>query len=227
MDDLIEEFVSVSGTDRRTARFFLERQRNDVNNALEDYFSHPDFTIPADYMREQTSNNDNEHRVISDTSDSSDYDYTASENSNDSSNQNDRDRNNPPAPTNSNNNDVETNTQQTNTIDMPVQVSIPTIEIDSSAIISTEASNAIEKEENYFNNDISPFPKQKSKGKSAKIYIYSNGILLFEKFYNKSSSNQYAQIMKSLQCGFLPSDLSPKNYVDIEICDLRSQEYSK
>lgn len=222
MEEAITEFTSVSGTDRRTARFFLERQRGDVNNALEDYFSHPDLTIPADYMREPTSNNDENRN-------SDEYSYSGSENSESHSSDNSSGQRRLSFSSGSelNNEEKETSQQQENAIDTPIQAASSIIEVDSSANISSEITSISEKEENYFINDNSSFPRQKSKGKSAKVYIYSNGILLLDNFYDKSSSDEYPQILKSLQCGFLPSNLTPNDIVDIEICDLRQKNYVK
>ena len=229
-EEAVNEFIEISGRDRRTALYFLHRRNGNINNAIDEYFNNPDLPIPDDFMRETTSSDSysdnnsssssNRFHFSSDESQSR-SNHRSTNNSNSESDNSD----------NNDNNDLDSqkeSNESINSTDLQPIVQIQVDEINSTALIPTNSINFNEKEkdEEAISN-IEPFPKQKSKGASGKIFVYSNGVLIFDKFYEKSGNEEYDRIMKCLSSGFLPSDLVSNYLVDIEISNLKSQVYSK
>lgn len=221
-EQAIAEFMETTSQDRRTALYYLQRRHGDVNNAVDDYFNNFGASIPDDFMPESTSSNRSGSRIMSSPSISS----SSTSSSSDSDFENEEDSHSHIQPSPMVDADSVANIEVCQDANETELQQISVIEVDSAALLSKESISITEKDDDI-DSSVMPFPKQKSKGKSDKIFLYSNGILFQEKFYDKSSTDDYNKIMKCLSCGYFPPDLAPGNLVDIEIINLHAQNYSK
>ncbi|OHT00591.1 hypothetical protein TRFO_07935 [Tritrichomonas foetus] len=215
-ESLIADFCAISQQTRHVAVFFLGRNGGNLNDALEDFFAHPNMTIP---MRDDDSDDHDDNS--SSYSSSSDRDNFHPSSPSQSSPPSPPPPPPPPLPTTSQNNE---NTISPNNQSEDVTPLI--IEFESNSYISQKPINLINSEQEKI---LEPHPfayRENKEGKSEQICIYKNGILLHEKFH-KDSSKEYKNILSEIQHGRLPKNLLPNDVVDIEIVDKRSVDYSQ